>query len=122
MRHKPRRPTSPRKATHVDTNTPAASSWRNGLSVAQTLITLALAVGGALLTVGVSQGSLRERVNSSETNLEKTNHSLEELKSRTVPRAEHEAHWKADEEFRRLLFKRLDEIRDDVRDLNKSAK
>lgn len=95
---------------------PPAPSLAQRLNLAQTLLTIVIAVGGTLLTVGMTYGNFVSRLTSAESSIQENKddrvRELDDLKKQIVPRNEHEAHWKATDD-------KLDAIRDDVREVRR---
>jgi hypothetical protein len=100
--------------THSSANAPATFASR--FSLAQTILTVALTLIGTLLTLGATYGTFISRLGTVEANVETHKQervaAVDELKKESVPRSEHEAHWKAQSE-------QLNQIQTDVRELRR---
>ncbi len=101
--------------------TPVAQKLAGGLSLTHLILTIALSVGGTLFTVGVTQGSFAQRLTATENTIVKNkadrDHVIEKMNEQIVPRAEQEAHWKAQDEVQRLQMDILKSIQADVREV-----
>lgn len=102
-------------------NQTAIQKLAGGFSLVNTILAIALSVGGTLLTIGVTQGSFAQRLTSDEqavkTEEQERQAGDEAINKQVVPRSEHEAHWQADEQFRRLLIDKIDSLQADVREI-----
>jgi hypothetical protein len=95
----------------------AVQKVTGGLSLAQIIIGVAISVGSTLLTVGFAQGSFAQRLTNNEQAVKTEEQDRKTRDAQIVPRVEHEAHWQADEQFRRLLLDKIDSLQVDVREI-----
>lgn len=95
----------------------AIQKLTGGFSLVHTLLAIALSVGGTLVTIGVTQGSFAQRLTNNEQAVKTEELERKARDGQIVPRAEHEAHWQADEQFRRLLIDKIDSLQADVREI-----
>ena len=88
----------------------AVQRLTGGLSLAQIALSIAISVGGTLLTIGWAQGSYAQRLANNEQ-------AVKVHDAQIVPRSEHEAHWRSEEQFRQLLLDKIDSLQADVREI-----
>jgi hypothetical protein len=114
------------RAASTATNSAAVWGPRIAGWIAPSVLAIVLAFVSSYFGIQKGQALTDQRLTSAEGSIERNkqerDRAIDDLRSQSVPRSEHEARWKAEDEFRRLLFKSLDELKADVRELRTSPR